>query len=130
VHARAQNLNLHCRFARRVAARIHRDGFSGPVRVRFPGGLRKQRACGHRPFSIRQDEYLQFHFAKPEELAPLVGKFVSKEALNFPALVAKEVSCRAPRARSLLDCAEPQHQDHVRLPTPCVGGRCFECGLP
>jgi hypothetical protein len=40
------------------------------------------------------------------------------------------VSCRAPRARSLRDCAEPQHQDHVRLPTPCVGGRCFECGLP
>lgn len=42
-----------------------------------------------------QDEYLQFHFAKPDELAPLVGKFVAKEALNFPALCAKEV--RGPR---------------------------------
>jgi len=61
------------------------------------------------------DEYLQFHFATPQELAPLVYPFVSKEALEFPALCAKETAEAARSAGSrfgrVLDvgCATGRH---------------------
>ena len=61
-----------------------------------------------------QDEYLQFHYATGEEYAPLVQPFISKEALEFPALCAKECSISASGHLRALDigCA--------------VGGSTFE----
>ena len=61
------------------------------------------------------DEYLQFHFATPRELAPIVGEFVNKEALDFPALCAKETTAAARsagcRRTRVLDvgCATGRH---------------------
>lgn len=57
------------------------------------------------------DEYLQFHFATPQELAPIVGPFVSKEALDFPALCARETTLASGRRGRVLDvgCAVGRH---------------------
>ena len=68
------------------------------------------------PRCVVQDEYLQFHYAEADEYAPLVKSFVSKEALEFPALCAKECSLSASDKKRALDvgCA--------------VGGSSFELG--
>ncbi|KAJ1493454.1 S-adenosyl-L-methionine-dependent methyltransferase [Baffinella frigidus] len=79
------------------------------------GDVRSTTASGSTVYESARavDEYLQFHFAKPDELAPLVGKFVAKEALNFPALCAKECSVVKEKTRALdIGCA--------------VGGSVFE----
>lgn len=59
------------------------------------------------------DEYLQFHFATPQELAPIVGPFVNAEALDFPALCAREttLACRSSSRGRVLDvgCATGRH---------------------
>jgi len=85
-------------------------GRKGPLNVRSTA------ASGSTVYESSRavDEYLQFHFASANELAPLVGKFLAKEVLQFPALCARECAASAPRKGRCLDigCA--------------VGGAVFE----
>mmetsp|Transcript_6559 Transcript_6559/g.23229 ORF Transcript_6559/g.23229 Transcript_6559/m.23229 type:complete len:298 (-) Transcript_6559:119-1012(-) len=72
------------------------------------GNVRSTTASGSVVYESTRavDEYLQFHFATPKDLAPLVGPFVSDQALDFPALCAKECLAAKGRGRALdVGCA-------------------------
>jgi len=77
------------------------------------GAVRSVTASGSTVYESSRavDEYLQFHFAPADQLAPLVGSFVNESALDFPRLCASACTKHAKSKGRALDvgCAVGRH---------------------